>query len=87
MSVPEVDPQAADKGAFTKYDGNSDGKLSKEELESAPAIKNGLNRIDTNKDKSIDRQELRDRFSMCAHSGLGASSFAAKVTHNGRPLA
>jgi Ca2+-binding EF-hand superfamily protein len=43
--------------AFVRSDKNGDGKLSKEEAESLPAIANRFEQIDTDKDGSISQAE------------------------------
>ncbi len=43
--------------AFVRADKNGDGKLSKEEAESLPAIANRFEQIDTDKDGSISQAE------------------------------
>jgi len=85
VDVPQVDAEAAASGAMEMYDKNGDGKLSAEEVAQSPALKASQS-IDQNKDKIIEKEELVRKFSKWATSGIGASTFACRVTHKGQPL-
>ena len=60
--TPAAAPTATDKtameAAFTRADGNGDGKLSKEEAARMPAIAAKFDELDVNKDGFLSREEF-----------------------------
>lgn len=60
--TPAAAPTARDKtameAAFTRADGNGDGKLSKEEAARMPAIAAKFDELDVNKDGSLSMEEF-----------------------------
>lgn len=50
--------------AFTKADKNSDGKLSREEAATLPAVAVSFDRIDSNKDGSVSSAEFAKAMKM-----------------------
>lgn len=87
VSVPQIDADAAAERAISTYDKNGDGMLSGDELSDSPPLLIALKSFDGNKDQNIDKDELVQRFSMWANSGIGVSSLVCRVTIKGQPLA
>lgn len=60
--TPAAAPTAKDKtameAAFTRADGNADGKLSKEEAALMPAIAAKFDQLDANKDAFLSMEEF-----------------------------
>ena len=60
--TPAAAPTAKDKtameAAFTRADGNGDGKLSKEEAARMPAIAAKFDQLDANKDAFLSMEEF-----------------------------
>ena len=67
---------------FDRLDSNKDGKLSKSELSSEPALKEDWARIDTNKDDKLDRAEF-SKFETMEDSGTGTTPNATPGTGMG----
>ena len=61
-AAPAADAEAA--AAFTKADKNGDGKLSREEAASLPAIASNFDKFDTDKDGSISPAEFAKAMKM-----------------------
>ncbi len=80
------DASATTDAAFQLLDGNSDGALDQEELQSCLGLRSGAKRIDTNGDQQLDRDEVLARFGK-----LGSMSdivgMQVTIVRGGRPLA
>jgi Ca2+-binding EF-hand superfamily protein len=57
-TMPPGMDQAAPQAAFKKADKNSDGKLSRDEVSSLPAIATKFDDLDKNKDGALDMSEF-----------------------------
>ena len=55
------------EAAFTRADGNGDGKLSKEEAARMPAIAAKFDELDTNKDGFLNMEEFAAGFYLGIH--------------------
>ena len=57
-AAPTAKDKAAMESAFTRADGNGDGKLSKEEAARMPAIAAKFDELDANKDGFLNMEEF-----------------------------
>lgn len=88
VEVPPIEPEKLADAAMETYDQDGDGLLTEAELVACPPLMNALKKpyVDTDKDKSLSRDELLERFSTWANSGIGVSYLSCRVTTRGRPL-
>ena len=57
-ATPSAKDKTAMEAAFTRADGNADGKLSKEEAARMPAIAAKFDQLDANKDAFLSMEEF-----------------------------
>lgn len=86
VDVPDIKPAEAAEAILAKYDSDSDGQLSRNELSNCPALSDALDRYDENADREISGDELTKRFTVWREGGLGISSLACRINFKGRPL-
>lgn len=87
LKPPKFDKETASAAAMEQYDTNSDGKIDKTELKSAPGISFSVDRIDSNEDGEITAEEISDMIQEnWIDAGAGIMRVAVEVTMRGRPL-
>ena len=88
LKPPKFDPEAASTAAMNQYDANSDGKIDKSELASAPGINSSLDRIDADNDGAVTADEIAEMIQeKWIDAGAGIMRVAVEVTLNRKPLA
>jgi len=83
---PSIDPGSAGREAMQQYDTDNDGKVSGEELEKAPSLKAGLDRLDSDGDGAVSASEVAARVRAWQDSKVGRMSVVVTVLANGQPL-
>jgi hypothetical protein len=83
---PAINASQAGGQAIETYDKNSDGVISGDELDRAPALKEALSRLDTNGDKGVSADEVAARVNAWKATEIGMTSFRCHVTLNGEAL-
>lgn len=86
VSVADVDPADAASSALAAYDSDGDGKLSDQELRSAPGILKCKSLYDLDGDGFVSETEISDRIAKCQADKIGFRAVSARVTLDGRPL-
>ncbi len=87
LRPPAFDPDGAAAAAMAQYDTNSDGKVDKSELKSAPGLKFSLERIDTDGDGAITAEEISAMIQeKWVDAGAGIMLVGAKVVYRGRTI-
>src|SRR4051794_26061608 len=67
QQITALEPAAAAKMAFEKYDQNRDGKLSAQEMKESPPLLEGAKRADINHDGVLTVEEFQKRLN-AAHA-------------------
>ena len=83
---PAINASHAGSQAIEIYDKNSDGVISGDEFDYAPALKEALPRLDTNGDKGVSADEIAARVNAWKAMKIGMTSFRCHVALNGEPL-
>lgn len=83
VKPPVIDPAAAAAEAIKLYDGNSDGKLDKDELAVSSL---DLVMWDDDKDGGITEPEISQRLQAFIDSKVGLMTTTCEVSWNGEPL-
>ena len=78
VDVPPIEPDEAAQGALATYDSNEDGRLSSEELEACPGIRDAMGRYDKDGDRQISEEELSKRFAMWVEGGVAVTTLTCK---------
>lgn len=86
VTQPGINASRAGSQAVETYDKNSDGVISGDELEHAPALKAAMKRLDTNGDKGVSADEITARIKKWQEMRTGLMGFGFTVTLDGRPL-
>ena len=83
-----IDPVAAAQKAIEMYDTNHDGKISGEELDQCPPLKDAIDRIDRTGVKEVTAENLAVRIRVWQASPLANTLIwmGCTVTRNGKPL-
>ncbi len=88
---PTIRPINIDAGdtaklAIEKYDADSDGELSADELQNCAAIQKSLTKIDTDGNGNVSQSEMEQRLLQWQTQKMGIRSLKVAVTMNGQPL-
>lgn len=87
VAPPGVDSQSAGKAAVNKYDRDSDGLLSEEELKQCPPLLLKRVEIDADRDGHISAEEIAARISAWQQTKVGfVTGYKCKVLQNGKPF-
>ncbi len=86
VGQPYIDASGAGSRAMDQYDKNSDGVVSGEELNAAPALKAALPRLDTNNDGGVSDDEIAERVKAWKAMRTALASVRSVITLDGRPL-
>lgn len=87
VQQPGINAARAGSQAIEMYDKNSDGIVSGDELEHAPALKAALPRLDTNSDKGVSADEVTARVNAWKAMQTAMTSVRCHITLDGQPLA
>jgi hypothetical protein len=82
----ELDPDGAATKALQRYDRNSDGSLSKEEIAEVASLVSAFSRFDKNSDELLSKDELASRFRSWVESASAAASVPIRVWLDDQPL-
>jgi hypothetical protein len=86
IGQPYIDASRAGKLAMEEYDKNGDGKVSGDELDHAPGLKEALPRLDTNGDGAVSADEVTARVNAWKEMKTGLTFVQCRVTLDGEPL-
>lgn len=87
VTQPGINASRAGSLAIETYDKNSDGIVSGDELEHAPALKAALPRLDINGDKGVSADEVAARVNAWKAMQSGMTTVRMHITLDGQPLA
>jgi len=86
LHPPGIDASAAGALAMKQYDTDGDGKVSGEELEKAPSLKQALGNLDLNGDGAVSASEVTARIKNWQETKLGRMTLSCTVNKGGEPL-
>jgi hypothetical protein len=86
VHAPEWDPAAASQRAFSEYDSNHDGKLSKDELKKCPGLLATLKLFDVDGDGAISEKEIETKLREIHEQQAALVEVTCAVNRGGQPL-
>jgi hypothetical protein len=87
IPVLDLNPSDCAQAAIEHYDGNKDGRLSREEVRGSAGILKAWSEIDADKDNSISHDELQSRVKYWVECPSRIVPLICRVNLDGRPLA
>jgi len=79
---PSINASAAGAKAMEMYDANKDGKLSDEELDKCPALKDSAKKANA----EITADFIANRIKEWQATRIGQTQFGCTIKHHGKPL-
>jgi hypothetical protein len=86
LSVVPINAEAAGAKAIELYDTNKDGKISGDELNQCPALKEAMPQIDTANTGGITAEMITARIKKWQETKIAVMAFGCRVLRNGQPL-
>jgi hypothetical protein len=87
IPVLDLNPSGSARTAIEHYDRNSDGLLSREEVQESAAILRAWNDLDANRDNAISHDELQTRIKYWVDCPSRMVPLICRVNLDGQPLA
>lgn len=87
IEVPDYSPDEIGAQVIAKYDNDSDGNLSADELTDVDSLKSAMKQLDTNGDAALSADEIATRIRFYQDHRAGLVSASCVLRRGGRPVA
>ena len=82
----DFDAQEVTAQVMAQYDGNDDGQLDKDEIQSSPGLKSATSDIDKDNNGALSKDEIHALLKLYVDTEIPLVSYPCLVTQNHQPL-